>query len=59
MRLFEELTRRLAEVVDHALESLTLLCVLDRVKVDGTLVGTVVKHVQCVDCSLRKIKVLS
>ena len=57
MRLFEELARRLAEVVDHALESLTLLGVLDRVKVDGTLVGTVVKHVQCVDCSLRKIKV--
>ena len=53
MRFFHELARSLAEVVDHSLQSLSLLRVLDGVQVDGSLVGAVVEHVESVHGSLK------
>ena len=46
MRVFQQLTRRLTEVVDHVFQALALHRIADRVQIDRALVRAVEEHVE-------------
>jgi hypothetical protein len=53
VRLLQELTRRLTEIVDHAFQGFPLFGILDGVEVDCTFIGAIVEDVEGFNCSLE------